>query len=72
MPQFRSFSSWRLYSDDVVKLIGGIACAVAVFSNCEVFVLSMRGSVSVVKSVGGRGAIVMVSSELVGGTSGSC
>ena len=32
------------------------------FSNYEVFGLSMRGSVSVVKSVGGRGALVMVSS----------
>ena len=50
-------------------MIGGIACAVAVFSNCEVFGLSMRGSVSVVKSVGGRGAVLMVSSDLVGGTS---
>ena len=40
-------------------------------SNCEIFGLSMRGSVSVVKSFGGRGALVMVTSELVGGTSSS-
>ena len=50
-------------------MIGGIACAVAVFSNCEAFGLSMRGSVSIVKLVDGRGAILMMSSELVCGTS---
>ena len=33
------------------NLLACIACAVAVFSNCEVFGLSMRGSVSVVKLV---------------------
>ena len=50
-------------SDGVVKLIGGIVCAVAVFSDGELLGLWLRGSNSSSKSFSGRGALGMVSSE---------
>ena len=39
------------------KLIGGIVCAVALVSDCELFGLWQRGSTRSSKSVGGQGAL---------------
>ena len=45
----------------VVKLIGGIVCAVAVFSDCDLFGLWLRGSVLARQSC--LAAVVQVSSD---------
>ena len=44
--------------DGVVKLVGGTEQAVAVSSDCKGLGLWLRGLNSVVKLLGGRGAIV--------------
>ena len=46
-----------MLSDVVVKLIGGTVCAVAMFSDCELFGLWQRGSTRSSRSVGGQGAL---------------
>ena len=51
----------------VVKMVGGTVLAVAELW-LRILGLCMRGSSSVVKLLGGRGAIVLVSSKTIGGT----